>query len=286
MWNGSPRHHDPNDPSDDDDDDGNTNQRTIQSAIAAYTTGTSSDDHYDELQRQDEMRRQEQGYSADPYSRQRSGSIHSEERLNHPAAAAAAAHHPHHRQAEDSSDDDDDDRYQDAVPHPSSPPPQPRGKPEAMAARLASAARVQEKLDELEAEKEDSDVEAQPVDDAMDVEATAPVTVVSETPAPPPKKKKKKSPTPKKKATTSATTATPSLDDSIPDLTDAEYENLEALMVQFCRVPLLAEFSRPVALLHPEVSIMLIFFPYFIHILSISLLCSPSHTCFTCLRSR
>lgn len=33
-----------------------------------------------------------------------------------------------------------------------------------------------------------------------------------------------------------------------------EYENLEALMVQFCRVPLLAEFSRPVALLHPEVS--------------------------------
>jgi hypothetical protein len=278
MWNGRPSHHDSSD--DDDDDDGDTNRLTIQSAIAAYTTGTSSDDHYDELRRQDEMRRQEQGYSADPYSRQRSGSIHSEDSRNHPTGpykpAAAAAHHTHHRQAEDSSDDDDDDRYQDSVAHASSPPPQPRGKPEAMAARLASAARVQEKLDELEAEKEDSDVEAQPVDDAMDVEATAPVTVVSETPAPPPKKKKKKSLTPKKKAT--AATATPSLDDSIPDLTDAEYENLEALMVQFCRVPLLAEFSRPVALLHPEVSVMLIFFD----ILSISLLCSPPHTFSTC----
>jgi hypothetical protein len=36
-------------------------------------------------------------------------------------------------------------------------------------------------------------------------------------------------------------------------ITNAEYENLELLMIQFCRVPLLAEFSRPVALLHPEV---------------------------------
>jgi hypothetical protein len=250
MWNGGPSHHDPSD-DDDDDDDSDTNRLTIQSAIAAYTTGTSSDDHYDELRRQDEMRRQD-------YSRQRNGSIHSEERQNHPSPAAAAAHHPHHQQAEDSSDDDDDDRDEDSVPQASSPQPQPRGKPEAMAARLASAARVQEKLDELEAEKDDSDVEAQPVDDAMDIEATAPVTVVSETPAPPPKKKNKKSLTPKKKATSSAT-ATPCLDDSIPDLTDADYENLEALMVQFCRVPLLAEFSRPVALLHPEVSVTLIF---------------------------
>mmetsp|Transcript_24276 Transcript_24276/g.34203 ORF Transcript_24276/g.34203 Transcript_24276/m.34203 type:complete len:932 (+) Transcript_24276:449-3244(+) len=35
-------------------------------------------------------------------------------------------------------------------------------------------------------------------------------------------------------------------------MTEAQYDNLVALMEQFCKVPLLAEFSRPVALLHPE----------------------------------
>ena len=35
-------------------------------------------------------------------------------------------------------------------------------------------------------------------------------------------------------------------------MTEAEYNNLCALMHQFCRVPLLAEFSRPISLLHPE----------------------------------
>ncbi len=35
-------------------------------------------------------------------------------------------------------------------------------------------------------------------------------------------------------------------------MTEAEYNNLYALMHQFCRVPLLAEFSRPISLLHPE----------------------------------
>ena len=35
-----------------------------------------------------------------------------------------------------------------------------------------------------------------------------------------------------------------------------QYENVEALMDVFCKVPLLAEFSRPVILLHPEVSII------------------------------
>jgi len=32
---------------------------------------------------------------------------------------------------------------------------------------------------------------------------------------------------------------------------------LDALMNEFCKVPFLAEFSRPVALLHPEVSIIM-----------------------------
>lgn len=44
------------------------------------------------------------------------------------------------------------------------------------------------------------------------------------------------------------------LNEAAPLLTSSEYKNLEALLTQFCRVPLLAEFSRPVSLLHPEVS--------------------------------
>lgn len=35
-------------------------------------------------------------------------------------------------------------------------------------------------------------------------------------------------------------------------ISDEEYANLDQLMEQFCKVPLLAEFSRPVSLLHPE----------------------------------
>lgn len=42
---------------------------------------------------------------------------------------------------------------------------------------------------------------------------------------------------------------------SASPITEIEYENLETLMIQFCRVPLLAEFSRPVTLLHPEVRV-------------------------------
>lgn len=45
------------------------------------------------------------------------------------------------------------------------------------------------------------------------------------------------------------------LDQQAPKLTESEYECLESMMTQFCRVPLLAEFSRPVGLLHPEVRI-------------------------------
>ena len=44
----------------------------------------------------------------------------------------------------------------------------------------------------------------------------------------------------------------PSLDDPVPPITSQDYDNLEAMMSQFCRVPLLAEFSRPVSSLHPE----------------------------------
>ena len=44
------------------------------------------------------------------------------------------------------------------------------------------------------------------------------------------------------------------LTEDAPDITSDEYANLDALMTQFCKVPLLAEFSRPVSLLHPELT--------------------------------
>lgn len=44
------------------------------------------------------------------------------------------------------------------------------------------------------------------------------------------------------------------LTEDAPDITPEEYANLDALMTQFCKVPLLAEFSRPVSLLHPELT--------------------------------
>ena len=60
----------------------------------------------------------------------------------------------------------------------------------------------------------------------------------------------------------------PTMDDIVPPITDVEYENVEALMSEFCKVPFLAEFSRPVSLLHPEVSIIheyVLFFPLVVH---------------------
>jgi hypothetical protein len=73
--------------------------------------------------------------------------------------------------------------------------------------------------------------------------------------APKKKRKRKSSASPKKRAPTNAGDG-PSVDDPVPPITDTEYKNLDTLMKQFCRVPLLAEFSRPVALLHPEVSVV------------------------------
>jgi len=202
-------------------------------------------------------------------------------------------------------------------PSPPSPPPiqvQPRGKPEAMAKRLASAVRRQEILEELEAEKEQKKLkEKREMQERMESLAThsaevAPTPPSSKKKAATASKKKKAAETPKKrkappkkktpvkktsksqtsksqtsksqtsKSQTSKSpsssnsrspktpigTAThnlyalnpklpvPTMDDAVDPITEAEYGKLEALMEQFCRVPLLAEFSRPVALLHPE----------------------------------
>ena len=68
-----------------------------------------------------------------------------------------------------------------------------------------------------------------------------------------PAKKKKSTPAKKKSPAPLQTTGClPGIHDAVPPITDSEYANLDALMTQFCKVPLLAEFSRPVSLLHPE----------------------------------
>lgn len=76
------------------------------------------------------------------------------------------------------------------------------------------------------------------------------------------KPKKAKKTTTSKKADTPTSSlikrkpGVPTMDDPVPAINDAQYENVEALMSVFCKVPFLAEFSRPVALLHPEVSLL------------------------------
>ncbi len=61
--------------------------------------------------------------------------------------------------------------------------------------------------------------------------------------------------TPKKAAVISLDSGSmPNLNSDVPPITKEEYANLDQLMTQFCKAPLLAEFSRPVSLLHPELS--------------------------------
>jgi len=130
----------------------------------------------------------------------------------------------------------------------------PRGKPEAMAAKLA-ASRIEAERQELEAEAQrQQEIEAEAVAEPIADDSGGVLAAVGK----PVGKKPKKSPTkkPKKKSPpASADRAEFLLNEQVPPITSHEYENLEALMVQFCRVPLLAEFSRPVTLLHPEVSV-------------------------------
>jgi len=107
---------------------------------------------------------------------------------------------------------------------------------------------------------------------SMDMDPPDP-TPSTDTPIPPsPIKKKKKKTTPSSSSTKKPTTkktpvkrtpkkgstsplnsgTQPYLSEQVPSITDAEYANLDLLMEQFCKVPLLAEFSRPISLLHPE----------------------------------
>jgi hypothetical protein len=157
----------------------------------------------------------------------------------------------------------------------------PRGKPEAMAQALAAAkiGTKREEIAEMKRKEEERmmydedmeedpvmevEVEAEPIPEEDEDEAIAEPLVepVPSSLIKKPSETKKKSPARKKKPKprTSASslegTGSNLLSRPVDPVSEVEWENLDALMNQFCRVPLLAEFSRPVSLLHPEVSIM------------------------------
>lgn len=161
----------------------------------------------------------------------------------------------------------------------------PRGKPEAMAQALAAAKiesnreevaemkrKEEERMKTEDAEEEveavaEVEVEAEPVaeedeDEAIAEPVSQPVAVAKK-----PSETKKKSPARKKKPksqpSASALEVTRSRDilsRPVDPVSEEEWGNLDALMNQFCRIPLLAEFSRPVSLLHPEVSLTTLLF--------------------------
>ncbi|KAL7563013.1 hypothetical protein ACA910_013535 [Epithemia clementina (nom. ined.)] len=163
---------------------------------------------------------------------------------------------------------------------------QPRGKPEAMTANIM---RAKAKAARMEAEDDDSLEDADDDDDDDDDDDAAPVEAVvlpdppspapvASTPSPSKKKsaasskakdaRSNKKPAAKKKTTPSSQQRSrPSSpkdnhvgvdnlmeSQSTDPISEEEYQNLDSLMEQFCRVPLLAEFSRPVKLLHPELA--------------------------------
>lgn len=130
-----------------------------------------------------------------------------------------------------------------------------RGKPEAFASAIAAAAALP-----VPSATNDGNVAtalAVPSNEASSIE----IAVPARSTAPPKKKprKRKASTSPGRSRKKAHTAGHVTVDDPVPPISDVEYENLETLMEQFCRVPLLSEFSRPVALLHPEVSFAKVF---------------------------
>jgi len=117
----------------------------------------------------------------------------------------------------------------------------PRGKPEAMATAIAAA-----RMGSEEEEPVATAVPMGPMEIAVPEKQATPTKKK-------PSRKRKASTSPGRSKKKAAASHAPTLNDPVPPITDVDYENVEALMEQFCKVPLLAEFSRPVALLHPEV---------------------------------
>ena len=188
--------------------------------------------------------------------------------------------------------DNDDDEMEGTAPIIETIVPKPRGKPEA-AARALAAAKLEEHRqqdtcldDDDEDDDDDHDHVVQAVAMGVPKKATARSNAKKSSP-------KKAAPSRKKHpASTTATVLSSSvleeanaitvvgsnhshdnnhgmeypttkreflLGEVAPDMTDAEYHSLQEMMIQFCRVPLLSEFSRPVAMLHPEVTTTILF---------------------------
>jgi hypothetical protein len=158
---------------------------------------------------------------------------------------------------EEDGEEDDDEMIEEATPVVKGPPmPMVRGKPEAIA-RAQAAAR-------LEAERLELGLD-QSGDKSLSDGAEPAKKKITKKAATNPKKNPTKKPVNRKKPTLSSTPESSLLTvpavrrefllgEKVPAITWSEYENLQELMTQFCRVPLLSEFSRPVSVLHPEVS--------------------------------
>ena len=192
-----------------------------------------------------------------------------------------------------------------ADPPATSSSPAPRGKPEAMAARLA-ALQVESTRQELMEEEEQQQVQQNGNDDDsdgygqtqrddddsddddnedeqdavaeeyvigdggvlahLDQVHVAPVATAATKTAPKKKAPAKPKSKPAPKGLSSGTnggspvsTRTERLlEEEAPLMTNDEYLSLQELLIQFCKVPLLNEFSRPVASLHPEVRIVIV----------------------------
>ena len=170
--------------------------------------------------------------------------------------------------------------------------PQPRGKPEAMTANIMRAKAAAEGLeeDDYDSSENDNDNDEDDDDDDDDDDGAAQAAVVVATeedaaeeeeeapasarpapvdhPAAKPAAPRKRTASKMKSAflqrsrpTSPATDYNDGTENLLESqatetISEREYQNLDSLMEQFCRVPLLAEFSRPVNLLHPEVRLV------------------------------
>lgn len=246
MWNGSALPHDRQEPHAEHID----SARIAASALAAYTGNAPllSDATYNypgsvhpsivatyQSQAMEALRRQQEQYGG----HRDMGYTYPSERTNPPVYPSHdyGDAQPTYRQS-----DDESNAYNNSEQRPSY--HAARGKPEALATALAQGSSDEAEAIAMPVSEEPDDVEASPLNNIAPKQKKTTKKKTAKSPGTP-------SAVPKKKPTLNTG---PSLDDPVAPMTDAEYQNVKALMHQFCKVPLLAEFSRPVALLHPEAS--------------------------------
>jgi hypothetical protein len=159
----------------------------------------------------------------------------------------------HSQEDGEDGDDEEEGEEEDAAKddQDSAPPPPPRGKPEAMAKALAKARLVAERKETVHQESEQQEkTHGQKKSTKKAVAAKKSSSLKKSV-----SRRKTVSPTAVKALySTTSPRREMLLNEKPPKITVEEYENLNDMMKQFCRVPLLAEFSRPVSLLHPELA--------------------------------